>query len=143
MSELKVDAVAIQEANFPVKTVNGKDEHQIPEIRGWNIVARPRQTGRKTGTNSAGRGGVAWLIKEGLNYEILKTSPVIPSDTTTEWTGIRIFQEDNGKVAGHVDLWNLYIPPIHESSKDDDRRQLFDTGKLSTDQTITTVNIYE
>ena len=47
--------------------------------------------------------------------------------------GIPLFQEQNNKVTGHVDLWNLYIPPIHQSDKDYDRQQLFDPIKLPTD----------
>ena len=134
MSDLKVDVVAIQEANFPVKMVNGKETHIIPEIRGWNVVAQERKTGRKTGTNSAGRGGVAWLIKEGINYDILKTPPTVRNDNTTEWVGIRVYQERNNNVVNHKDLYNLYVPPIHESSKDDDRQQKFNTAAMPNDE---------
>ena len=130
LSDLKVDVAAIQEANFSVKTVNGKETHVIPEIRGWNVVAQERKTGRKTGSNSAGRGGVAWLIREGINYDILKTPPTIQNDNTTEWVGIRVYQEKNNHVVDFKDLYNLYVPPIHESSKDDNRKQNFKTTKL-------------
>ena len=130
LSDLKVDVAAIQEANFSVKTVNGKETHVIPEIRGWNVVAQERKTGRKTGSNSAGRGGVAWLIREGINYDILKTPPTIQNDNTTEWVGIRVYQEKNNHVVNFKDLYNLYVPPIHESSKDDNRKQNFKTTKL-------------
>ena len=132
LSDLKIDAAAIQEVNFPVRTVKGQTVHEIPAVKGWNIIAQERKTGRKIGTNSLGRGGVAWMIREGINYQILNTRPVPTNDITTEYVGIRIFQEENNKVVGHVDLWNMYVPPIQPSRKDDDRQQNFNTTNLPT-----------
>ena len=75
---------------------------------------------------------MAWLIREGIYYEELTTSPVPANDDTTEWVGIRVYQEENQEVVGHKDLYNLYMPPIH-SSKDDDRQLQFDTTNLPID----------
>ena len=132
LHDLKVDVCAIQEANFPIRKVNGELVHEIPVFKGWNIVAEGRKTGRKAGSHGQGRGGVAWLIREGVNYDEITSSLTGSNDKTTECCGIRVYQEKGGKVTGHLDLWNIYVPPVHESSKDDDRIQAFNTSKFPT-----------
>ena len=130
LERLKIDIAVIQECNFPVST-NNKTEavsHTIPEYRGWNVVASPRTTGRRECTHSKGKGGVAILVKEGINYEILKSRPVPSDDKTTEYVGIRIFPTDAANQA--VDIHNLYVPPINSSSAEDDRVQNWNTSNL-------------
>ena len=74
LDELKVDVAAIQEVNY-------QDTSKIPEIRGWNIVAQSRKTG-KSGDSNAGRGGVSLLIREGVDYPVLKAPPLARNDNT-------------------------------------------------------------
>ena len=125
---LKVDAMAIQECNFSVKRLPGdKIDHVIPKMKGFNVEAAPRKRGRKNGTDSKSKGGVAWAIKEGINYQRIDKSPIAPNDDTTEWVGIRIFPEDGTEP---LDLYNIYVPPIHDGDKDDDRVQNFDQDYL-------------
>lgn len=132
LAKLKIDIAALQECNFSVKKKKKQsdpDEHVFPKLKGYILEASPRKIGRKAGTGSQGRGGVAFAIKEGINYERLSTPPVIPTDLTTEWIGIRVFPPDNSEP---LELWNLYVPPIHNGDKDDDRIQCFDTTCLPT-----------
>ena len=125
---LKVDVMAIQECNFSVKRLPGdKIDHEIPKMKGFNVEAAPRKRGRKTGTDSKSKGGVAWAIKEGINYQRIDKPPIAPNDDTTEWVGIRVFPEDGTEP---LDLYNIYVPPIHDGDKDDDRVQNFDQDYL-------------
>ena len=130
LADLKIDVAAIQEANFPIRRFGRELCHEIPVIKGWHIIAQERKTGKRTGSDSAGRGGVAWLVREGVHYDEITTSPMLPNDNTTEWCGIRVYQEAGGKVTGDVNLWNIYVLPIRESSKDDDRWQNFATANF-------------
>ena len=129
LEKLKCDVVAVQEVNFP----SSSDGQELLRIKGFNAEFKERETGRKAGTDSQGRGGVAWLIREGISYEVIKDRPVPTNDKTTEWLGIRVFQEKRGRTTGHIDLWNLYVPPVNAANKDDDRTQNFDTNRLPKD----------
>ena len=55
----------------------------FPAIEGWNIVSQTRTIGRK---DSAGRGGVAIMIREGITYDVLKTCP-----NYFEYVRVRVF----------------------------------------------------
>ena len=129
LSKMDIDLAVIQECNFPAKKDRrtGKISYEIPEIIGWNIVATPRQVGRCSESNSSGRGGVAILIKEGINYEIITEKPITQEDTTTEYVGVRIIP-DSGE--DPYDIHNLYIPPINQSAREETREQHWNTSKL-------------
>jgi len=128
LEKKKIDVVAIQECNFSIKKKkDGQIEHVVPKMKGWNLEVTPRTVGRKKGTDSKGKGGVMWAVKEGVNYERITSSPLAPNDATTEWVGIRIFPEDQTEP---LELINLYIPPTHDGDKDDDRTQNFDPTYL-------------
>ena len=79
LAKLDIDVAILQECNFPISKdkKTGKVTHKIPEFRGWNIEATPRQVGRAAGSDSSGRGGVGILIRDTINYEVLitKTCP--------------------------------------------------------------------
>ena len=130
---MDIDIAVIQECNFSIKRnkKSGEVTHEIPEIRGYNIEATPRQVGRGAGSDSSGRGGVAILIREGINYEVIRDKPVPVDDNTTEYVGIRI-TPDNGE--DPYDIHNLYVPPINESAREETREQHWNTTKLPTDK---------
>ena len=129
--KMDADIAVLQECNFSIsEDRNGKITHTIPEYRGWNVVATPRLVGRASGSNSAGRGGVAILIKDTINYEVLTSKPVPDDDLTTEYCGARIYPNDNR--AEQIDIHNIYIPPINESAEGEDRVQRWNTNKLPT-----------
>ena len=129
---MKVDVAVIQECNFTVTedSVSKKIHHNIPEFRGWNVVASPRTRGRQEGSHSKGKGGVAILLREGINYEVIKERPVPLHDDTTEYCGVRIFPDDSKAQA--IDVHNIYVPPINESNAEDDRVQRWNTSNLPT-----------
>lgn len=129
LSDLKVDVAALQEVNFAGET-------DIPTIPGWNIETYIRKTGRKKADDNQGRGGVAVMVREGLDYKVLHTCPVPPTDNTTEWIGVRIYHDESKKGQGYTDVWNLYVPRI-SGSKDDTRKQNFSVSHLpSSPETI-------
>ena len=123
LERMNIDIAVIQECNFTVIEDNKTKKiiHEVPEYKGWNVVPSPRTTGRKEGSHSQGRGGVAILVREGINYESFKKRPVPDSDNTTEYAGVKIFPGDSKNQT--IDIHNLYVPPINESSVDDDRVQ--------------------
>jgi len=132
LETMKADIAVIQECNFPVQEdrVSKKIKHIIPEFKGWNVVPAPRTRGREEGSHSKGKGGVAILVREGINYEIIKERPVPSQDDTTEYCGVRIFPRDSKEQP--IDIHNIYVPPINESSPDDDRVQRWNTSNLPT-----------
>ena len=113
MAKLDIDIAVLQECNCKDKKT-GKITHKIPEFRGWNIEATPRQVGRASGSESSGRGGVAILIRDHINYEVLTSKPIPEDDETTEYVGVRLYPDENKKEP--IDIHNLYIPPINESA---------------------------
>ena len=119
---MDIDIACIQECNFPIKRnkKTGEVTHEIPELSGYNIEATPRQVGRGAGSDSSGRGGVAILIKEGINYDVIRNKPIPVDDTTTEYVGIRVTPDDG---EDPYDIHNLYIPPINESAREETREQ--------------------
>ena len=129
---MNIDVAVLQECNFSIKkdSRTGKVEHTIPEYAGWNIEASPRQVGRSAGSDSAGRGGVAILIRDTINYEVITNKPIPVDDVTTEYVGVRVFPNNNKNEP--IDIHNLYIPPINESARDEDRVQRWNTSKLPT-----------
>ena len=72
------------------------------------------------------------MVREGINYEVLRTRPVPPEDRTTEYAGIRIFPADAANQT--VDIHNLYVPPINSSLAEDDRVQNWNTSNLPTSE---------
>lgn len=132
MAKLDIDIAVLQECNFPIckDKKTGKITHKIPEFRGWNIEATPRQVGRASGSDSSGRGGVAILIRDHINYEVLTSKPIPEDDETTEYVGVRLYPDENKKEP--IDIHNLYIPPINESAVGEDRAQRWNTSRLPT-----------
>ncbi|KAF0305717.1 putative RNA-directed DNA polymerase from transposon X-element [Amphibalanus amphitrite] len=130
LSENKVDAVAVQEAQLAGGIIS---------VPGYQLAAVSRRArGRRDGGPVKG-GDVVILVRNGINFALLTQSPVLPVDDTTEWCAVRIFTpspQSSSQPSQHLDLINIYRPPIR-SGEDDDRTDRFDPNAFpSTDCTV-------
>ena len=113
LEEEKIDVALLQEVEVP---------RRIP---GFHVLHQARQRARTIGGPIKG-GGIMTLVRAGIPFSQLSTPPLHPLDDTSEWLGTRITIKGR-----HLDLHNLYLPPIR-AGPDDDRVQHFDPTFLPT-----------
>ena len=108
MEEEKVDVVLLQET----MATPGRE---LPNFPGYTIQRADRRVHRTQGADPANRhqGGLAVLIRRGINFEPLPPPP-FPADCPLEWLGIRIHLP----TASTLDLWNYYRPPVRDGTSD-------------------------
>ncbi|KAF0302132.1 putative RNA-directed DNA polymerase from transposon BS [Amphibalanus amphitrite] len=127
LSEHKVDAVAVQEAQLAGGTIS---------VPGYQLAAVSRRArGRRDGGPVKG-GDVVILVRNGINFALLTQSPVLPVDDTTEWCAVRIFtrspqSSSQPSSQPHLDFFNIYRPPIR-TGEDDNRMDRFDPNAFPT-----------
>ncbi|KAF0296692.1 Ribonuclease H [Amphibalanus amphitrite] len=119
-SEYRPDVIAIQEAQFPAKTVTRIPGFQPP------VVTR-RGRGRAAGVAAKGD-DVAIYVRGGLSFALLDRL-VSPDDDTIEACGIRILDFDRP-----LDTFNIYRPPIR-NTEEDEREDRFDPRALPANDT--------
>ncbi|KAF0307940.1 RNA-directed DNA polymerase from mobile element jockey [Amphibalanus amphitrite] len=114
-SELKVDVLAVQEAQLP----SGRNI-AIPGYQAA-AVARRAQGRRRDGPIKGG--DVAIYVRDGLSYSTIEASPLLPQDTTTEWCAIKIIPHQMrgqpSRESSSLNIYNLYRPPSRLSAEDE------------------------
>ena len=124
LSENRVDVAVIQEAQFTAK--------KTISIPGYQTAAVTRRAqGRRVGGPAKG-GDVAIYVRDGLQFAKLDDRPLVPTDTTTEWCGIRLYLDTHkNSMRSHLDIHNIYRPPIR-TGQADQRVDRFDPAALPT-----------
>ena len=124
LSEKKVDVAAVQEAQLSAKPLS---------IPGYQTAAVRRRARGRRGDGPVKGGDVAIFVRDGLAYTTIETSPLRPDDNTTEWCAVRIITNPRSPSsrASHIDIFNVYRPPIR-NSEDDERVDRFTLDRFPT-----------
>ena len=113
LSAAKVDVAAIQEAQLPAnKTLS---------VPGYQAAVFQRRARGRRGDGPAKGGDVIIFVRDGIAFTTIEASPLQPADNTTEWCGVRIFtHQPRGRNPRekHIDIYNVYRPPIRNSEED-------------------------
>ena len=115
LSDEKVDVAAIQEAQLAGGALT---------VPGYQTAAVSRRACGRRGAGPVRGGDVAILVKNGLNFRTIRESPLQPQDDTTEWCAIRVIlstprQRQPDQHRHHLDVYNVYRPPIRTSTADE------------------------
>ena len=134
LSSEKIDVAAVQEVQLPA--------NQPFTIPGYQTaVVTKRARGRRDDGPAKG-GGLAIFVRDGLNFSVIDNSPLNPLDDTTEWCGVRIYLSTTStnpsstthslsSSSQHVDVYNVYRPPIR-TSETDQRQDRFSMDNFPT-----------
>ena len=114
LQDLEIDIAAIQETHF------SKDfQVRFPL---FTTYRKDRTTARHIDAPIRG-GGVATLVRNGIQHQALTNSILAPTDSTTDATSVRIHNKTP------ISIHNIYVPPIRNADNDD-RQQNFDPHHL-------------
>ncbi|MCP4985058.1 MAG: endonuclease/exonuclease/phosphatase family protein [Colwellia sp.] len=117
ISKHNIDIAAIQETHF-----KNSNNFKIP---GYNIYRKDRDT---INSQAAKGGGVALIIKDHINHNLMDTTNYLHPNDTTDCISLKIHCTLKARP---LEIINLYIPPIITSTKDA-RTQNFSTTNLPT-----------
>ena len=113
LSDMKVDVVALQEAQLAGGAL---------AVPGYQTAAVTRRARGRRGAGPFRGGDVAILVRNGLNFQTIRESPLQPQDDTTEWCAIRVIlsaPRQTTRPRHHLDIYNVYRPPVRTSTADE------------------------
>ena len=125
LSDTEVDVLAIQEAQLAGRTLT---------VPGYQTAAVTRRARGRRGGGPVRGGDVAVLVRNGLNFKEIRSSPLQPQDDTTECCAVRIILGTARQNQG-IDIYNIYRPPIRTSSTDE-RVDRFSLDAFPTDDSV-------
>ena len=128
LSDNKVDVAAIQEAQLAGDTLS---------IPGYQTAAVSRRARGRRDEGPIPGGGVVTLVRNVLNFTVIRDSPLQPRDDTSECCAVRIIlSAASHQPRRYLDIFNVYRPPIR-SSASDERVDFFSMdGFPTTDSTL-------
>ena len=111
LSDVKADVAAIQEAQLAGRPLS---------VPGYQTAAVSRRARGRRDDGPVRGGDVAILVRDGLNFNVIKVSPLHPQDNTTECCAVRIIlSAARPHQPKHLDIFNVYRPPIRTSVTDE------------------------
>ena len=109
LHKLKPEVVLLQETKLtPQDTLR---------IRGYHVLRKERSRGRRLDAISGG--GVATLIREGTSFTPMDKKCTAPNDDTSDALLVELTEPY------HLQILNMYVPPIRAGSSTDTRTQNF------------------
>ena len=128
LSDNKVDVAAIQEAQLAGDTLS---------VPGYQTAAVSRRARGRRDEGPIRGGDVVTLVRNGLNFTVIRDSPLQPRDDTTECCAVRIIlSAASHQPRRYLDIFNVYRPTIRSSASDERVDFFFMDGFPTTDSTL-------
>ena len=90
-----------------------QEESPPPRLPGWQLVGRVDRVINRDGEPvTTHHGGVCFLVKEDIPFQLSSIPLLAPNDLTTEASAIRI---SDPRLHKPITLVNLYVPPTRAS----------------------------